>query len=274
MLYRTLIFGLLALLIAGCSAPSEEDTPARMLRADETLMWVEEFKTLNKAYWNVETRPVGWEDSQLQSYSPARVRVGKDGDKSVLIISAIRRSGRISSGRINTLGHIHFRSGTIKASIRMPRTEAGLVPIFRLVGDSGETWPECGEIDIVKMGGAQGMLEGVAERYIYSGIHYSAGIRRHMEKFEAHAVPQDIQDGKYHTFTLEKSEQRIAVSVDGREFAEFNVTGNESFSRTFCIVLELAAGGDFANIHDMRSISAIQDGGEAVMMVDWIKVCK
>ena len=53
---------------------------------DNGGVFVDEFETFDSSSWTKETHEAGWVNQELQSYHPSFVRVGKDGDKSVLII--------------------------------------------------------------------------------------------------------------------------------------------------------------------------------------------
>ena len=54
--------------------------------------------------WTKETHEPGWTNQELQAYDAAHVSVGKNGDKSVLILTAERKGNKIYSGRINSKG--------------------------------------------------------------------------------------------------------------------------------------------------------------------------
>lgn len=71
-------------------------------------------------------------NEELQSYSPDNVTTGKDGDRTVLILTAENRNGRIISGRVNSKGKKGVKYGKIEACIKLPETANGL---WRLLDD-------------------------------------------------------------------------------------------------------------------------------------------
>lgn len=116
---------------------------------EEDVVFFDDFKTFDSSVWTKETHEAGWTNEELQAYSPEQVKVGKDGGRSVLMLTAEWKNGKIVSGRINSKGKKSFRYGTLSASIRLPKTADGLWPAFWMMGDNGKEWPACGEIDII-----------------------------------------------------------------------------------------------------------------------------
>ncbi len=57
---------------------------------------------LNEKVWTKEVRDPGWVNQELQAYDEQHVTVGKDGDKTVLILTAEHKNGQIYSGRIHS----------------------------------------------------------------------------------------------------------------------------------------------------------------------------
>ena len=122
--------------------------------------------------WTKETHEPGWTNQELQAYDAAHVSVGKDGDKSVLILTAERKGNKIYSGRVNSKGKKSFKYRKIEASIKLPKTNGGLWPAFWIMGDNDKEWPQCGEIDIMEMGEQSGMAAGISEKQVNTAIHY------------------------------------------------------------------------------------------------------
>ena len=116
---------LLAALVAPQACSSDRSgTPA--LSEGEKLFFTDDFGTFDESVWTKETHEPGWVNQELQAYDPAQVTVGKDGDRTVLILTAEHRNGKIVSGRVNSQGKMNFRLRKTEASIRLPKTDAGL----------------------------------------------------------------------------------------------------------------------------------------------------
>ncbi len=242
------------------------------------LIFEDEFDTFNTSNWRKEAHDPGWVNNELQAYNVRMVDVGKDGDKSVLIITAKRDGDKIYSGRINSKGKQSFPFGKVEASIRLPETDGGLWPAFWMMGDNAHAWPKCGEIDILEMGHSDGIADGTSDRHVNVAIHYGETSAKHKQQYYAGLAAQNLQDGKYHTYTVERTSESITMSIDGRTFKKFSIPeGSEAhpyFQDNFYILFNLAVGGDFPDIKDVSKLTALKDGEEAKMYVDWVRFSK
>ncbi len=239
---------------------------------DNGGVFVDEFETFDSSSWTKETHEAGWVNQELQSYHPSFVRVGKDGDKSVLIISAERKNGKIISGRVNSKGKKSFKYGRVEASIKLPATANGLWPAFWFMGDNDKLWPSCGEIDLMEMGDADGIASGETERRVNTAIHFGEDQASHHQEYYAASVSDSLQDGEYHTYAMDWSQEEIKVSIDGVHFKSFDISANPYFHDNFYVLFNLAVGGAFTGITEMAGITAINEGEKVSMYVDWIKI--
>ena len=243
---------------------------------EETCYFKDDFDSFNEKVWTKEVRDPGWVNQELQAYDEQHVTVGKDGDKTVLILTAEHKNGQIYSGRIHSKGKMSFKHRKVEACIRLPKTANGLWPAFWMMGDNEKPWPQCGEIDIMEMGEKNGIINGTSETYLNTAIHYGASVETHRQEYYAGNVAHSLQDGTYHLYTLEWTEQKLSVWIDQVLFYTFDiskVSGRHEFFQDECYVLfNLAVGGAFPNITDKEKISALREGEKAHMYVDWIKV--
>lgn len=265
-----LIILLQTVILSACSGKEDSPIPT----TDETTVFFDDFKTFDNAVWTKETHEAGWTNQELQAYAPSQVTTGKDGNKSVLIITAQRSNGKIISGRVNSKNKKSFRYGKIEASIKLPVTANGLWPAFWMMGDNNKNWPACGEIDIMEMGDAQGIAEGTSEKRINTAIHYGADVAAHEQQYFAGNSRVKLQDGNYHIYSLDWDETNLTVSIDGIEFHSFDIADNNYFHNNFYLLLNLAVGGSFTGITKVNDVTALKDGQKVAMYVDWIKVSK
>lgn len=259
-------------MLQACTAEGHE-TPDQ---TEEKVFFIDDFTSFDETVWTKESHEPGWVNLELQAYDPAYVTTGKDGDRSVLILTAERKDGKIFSGRVNSKGKMNFRLRKVEASIRLPKTDAGLWPAFWMMGDNSMEWPKCGEIDIMEMGEKAGIADGTSETWMNSAIHYGNSPEDHRQEYHAANVAASLQDGNYHTYTLDWTENSLTVSVDGNLFHTFDISkmsGRYDYFHGDCYVLfNLAVGGAFPGITDADGITALKEGEKACMYVDWIKV--
>jgi len=269
----SLIITLLCGALTACS--SDSDDSGIQVKPDdpvENVLFFDDFSTFDNSVWTKETHEPGWTNQELQAYEPGQVKVGKDGSKSVLMLTAEWKNGRIVSGRVNSKGKKSFKYGTISASIKLPETANGLWPAFWMMGDNDKEWPACGEIDIMEMGDKEGIATGTASRRVNTAIHYGQTPASHEQQYHASAVSTDLQDGQYHTYTLTWDESKAIISIDDKPFHSFDIKDNPYFHDKFFILFNLAVGGTFTGITDASGVTALKKGDKATMYVDWIKI--
>lgn len=269
----SLIITLLCGALTACS--SDSDDSGIQVKPDdpvENVLFFDDFSTFDNSVWTKETHEPGWTNQELQAYEPGQVKVGKDGSKSVLMLTAEWKNGRIVSGRVNSKGKKSFKYGTISASIKLPETANGLWPAFWMMGDNDKEWPACGEIDIMEMGDKEGIATGTTSRRVNTAIHYGPTPASHEQQYHASAVSTDLQDGQYHTYTLTWDESKAIISIDDKPFHSFDIKDNPYFHDKFFILFNLAVGGTFTGITDASGVTALKKGDKATMYVDWIKI--
>ena len=252
--------------------PGDEDEPSKQWK----LVFTEDFNTFDNSVWTKETHEPGWVNNELQEYIEACVSVGKDGDKSVLILTAKKEGDKFYSGRVNSKGKKSFQYGKVEASIKLPKTANGLWPAFWMMGDNDRQWPACGEIDIMEMGEKAGIANNTTETYINTAIHYGPNVEGHEQVFQTKTMEKSLQDGNYHVYSLEWNENELIVKVDDILIKTFNIGPDsgrfEYFNDKFYLLLNLAVGGDFPGITDPAQITALKDGEKAQMFIDWVKI--
>lgn len=276
---KTSIILFLAFILSTTPSCSSTETPSKQNEEeDQNLIYKDDFDTFRAYVWNKEVHNPGWVNSELQAYDTDHVNVGKDGDKSVLILTAERKGNRIYSGRVNSKGNKSFKYGTIEASIRLPKSNAGLWPAFWMMGDNDKEWPKCGEIDIMEMGEKSGMASGNSEKQVNTAIHFGESAATHKQEYDLKIFPNSLQDDKYHTYSMKWSGNEITISVDGVKLHTYDISPStekhQYFSDNFFMIFNLAVGGAFTGITDIDKITALKDGEKVNMYVDWIKITK
>lgn len=256
---------------------SSNHTDMKSQEESEQTIFKDDFEFFNEEVWTKEVHEAGWTNQELQAYDEAHVSVGKDEDKSVLILTAERKGNQIFSGRVNSKGKKSFKYGKVEASIKIPPTANGLWPAFWMMGDNDKHWPQCGEIDIMEMGEHGGIASGTTEVQVNTAIHYGTDAASgHRQEYYLANVANSLQDGKYHTYSLDWNETSLTISIDGIKFHSFDISKvsgrHEYFHDNFFLLFNLAVGGSFTGITDINDITALKDGEKVNMYIDWVKI--
>ncbi len=208
-----------------------------------TLIFEEDFNGsgLNAAHWNYELGDgcpdlCGWGNNERQLYTKENVQL-RDGH---LVITATKDGTRYQSGRITTKEKVEFRYGTVEVRAKLPAGH-GLWPAIWMLGNDIDTntWPACGEIDIMEYVGKE-------PHTIYTSLHTpdSYGATVNSKK----TVDKSIETG-FHVYKTQWTEEAIAFYIDDLLVYTFSPeVKNEKtwpFNKPFYIILNLAIGGNF-----------------------------
>lgn len=256
---------------------SSNDVDLKPKEEQDKTVFKENFDSFNGNVWTKEVHEAGWTNQELQAYDEAHVSIGTDDGKSVLILSAERKGNKIISGRVSTKGKKNFKYGRIEASIKIPKTANGLWPAFWMMGDNNKSWPQCGEIDIMEMGEHSGISSGTSETLFNTAIHYGANAATgHRQEYNLANVANSLQDGNYHTYSLDWSENNLIIAIDNITFYSFDINkskeSHDYFQDNFYLLFNLAVGGSFTGITNINGITALKDGEKVNMYIDWVKI--
>jgi len=240
-----------ALLALGCVAPDEDNT----FRDGFELVWSDEFDAVDRSrpdeqFWEYDIGGNGWGNNQLEFNTDEIENVFVTGDGYLNIVAREENYGDnyYTSGRIHTRGNIAMGYGRVEASVQVPRG-IGLWPAFWMLGSDypGQTWPNCGEIDILEFkGGEPGTVYSTVHGPGYSG---GAGIG------ETYSLFGNTFNKTHHTFAIEREEDYIAWYVDDDLFYELTPDDLPQskqwvFNGEFFVILNLAVGGHFVRPPD------------------------
>lgn len=296
-----LLFGIYVLSVAGNYCREDERRVSAKESADclsseaYRLVWQDTFdrNVLDTiCFWNIEENGNGGGNMELQYYRKENVSLGTEPETGsrCLILTARKESfngKNFTSGRLNTKDKVSVKYGKIEARIKLPKTANGLWPAFWLLGSdvSLASWPGCGEIDVLEMGHADGILKGVQERFFNGACHWGSSTQEGQVHSYAQMKTNDygMQDG-FHLYTLiwEPEEIRMYLDMDKYPQAdpyyilrlddpEHNKNAAPYFRKPYFILFNLAVGGNFPQIWNFDQITALQSG-EARMYVDYVKI--
>ena len=260
----------LSLVVSSCSAPSPAQVPAAL--PPGTV--IDNFDgpagaPPNPALWGYDTGP--WLDDGLQTYtsSPDNVRLDGDGH---LLIQARRTSDGYTSARPNTRGKLAMRYGTVSARIKMPSGQ-GIWPAFWMMGadfhpDHPETWPGCGEIDMMEL-----VNDGNSYHVTLHGpqgdTDYYGGVKV-TDKVVGTSGPIPDLTADFHNYWLKWKPDHISIGVDERTLGTFTPKSlppgaDWVFNRSMFVLFDIAVGGPWPGPPDAST------PWPATMAVDWFR---
>jgi hypothetical protein len=227
----------------------------------DNLVWADEFDgtELADSNWsyNLGTGSNGWGNGESQYYTDREENLKvEDG---LLKITARRENfsgSDFTSSRIVTEDKFEFTYGRIEIRAKLP-TGGGTWPALWLLGEDyrTNTWPACGEIDIMEHVGNQ-------QDRIFSSLHYP-------DNFGGNAATQSINEDEvsteFHVYKAIWSENTIRFFVDDELYHTFNNNAGLPFNKDFFFIFNVAMGGNFGG--------AIAPGfQESTMEVDYVRV--
>jgi len=222
----------------------ETNSTIELEKPELSLIWSDEFDgtVLNLDNWTYELGDgcpnlCGWGNNELQEYTDDNHRL----ENGMLIISAKKGSNsNYTSSRIITKGKKEFQYGRIEARVKVP-SGAGMWPAFWALGNDIETnsWPNCGEIDIVE-------YVGKNPGQIFTSVHTPSSYGNTVNSMITN-VPNVEED--FHNYAVEWNENFIDFFFDDiRVYTYFVQTKNQNtwpFNKPFFLIINLAVGGNF-----------------------------
>ena len=245
----------------------------------QQLLWSEEFNSgslPNSEIWSYDTGDSGWGNAELQDYTTSSSNVKVENGN--LVITAIKSGNYISSGRIKTIDKFHFKYGTVEARIQTPDLENGLWPAFWLMGNnySQVGWPLCGEIDVMEMGSASAISDGVINRRVSSAAHWHPqGDYPQYTYSRSRTMLSDI-DNTYVIYRMEWTPTEIKTYINNQWIWTIDTTPSDlfMFQESFFFILNLAVGGNYPGIWNKSQITALNGSNnyQAEYKVDYIRI--
>ena len=250
----------------GVSASYNQDT-LTIDPSDMKLIWSDEFEgdALNTNNWTYEigNGNWGWGNNEQEYYTSSTDNVYVN--NGTLKISARKQSvggKNYTSGRIKTAGKVEVGNGYVVAKIKLPSAK-GIWPAFWMLGTNGQTWPMCGEIDI---------MESInTNQFPYATMHWTtvaAPTKDHYEsKFPtAYGFP-NFDKTQWHTYGVYRTDDKIRVFYDNQLIGYYTyVAGMEELKDNYYMLLNVAVGGNLTS-NQLPATSALP----ATMEVDYVR---
>jgi len=237
------------------SAPSQSATAAT-----KKLLWSQEFNGttrvgVDKRYFTHDLgNGFGWGNNEKQYYTASSSNILTDG-KGNLVITAKRipetssilnfcDDCQFTSAKVKTADKLGFMYGRLEARIKTP-AGSGMWPAFWMLGASltdGDTWPDCGEIDILEGKGSEpnrvygtihgpGYFGGDGSQRGYgfdNMVPLTSGFNVYAIEWRKNAIDFYFNNNKYYSITAAQVKPNAWV-----------------FNKEFFLILNLATGGNF-----------------------------
>lgn len=230
--------------------------------SNDVLVWAEEFDEPGAPCsdtwsYNLGNGDNGWGNGESQYYTDRPENVIVENGNLVITARAEEFEGfDYTSARLITFQNFDFEYGRVEARAKLP-TGGGTWPAIWLIGSDfqTETWPACGEMDIMEH-------VGNLQDRIFSSLHYPGNSG-------GNAVSQDINvpgvSDTFHTYGLNWTPDIIEFSVDGEVYHTIPNNSNLPFDNEFFIIVNVAMGGSFGGNIDPAFESSS-------MEIDYIRV--
>jgi len=233
--------------------PGEEDFTSIY----NDLAWEDNFDVAgapNSANWTYDLGAGGWGNNELQTYTNnAENVIVEDG---FLKITARANGGGYTSARLKSEGLFDFTYGRVEVRAKLPAAIGTWPAIWMLGADyQTNTWPACGEIDIMEQTGQD-------KNTTLGTLHYPE-VSPGAGNSGSTSVPTSTTE--FHNYTVEWTPDVIKFLVDDAVFHSFDNTASTPFNDDFFIILNVAMGGSLGGPVDPAFT-------ESSMEIDYVRV--
>lgn len=204
--------------------------------------------------YDLGTGSNGWGNNEAQSYTNASDNVIVAGGN--LKITAKKVGSSYTSARLKTEGKFDFTYGKVEVRAKLP-SGGGTWPAIWMLGSdyATNTWPGCGEIDIMEH-------KGNEPNVIHGTLHYpgnSGGNANGNTKTITNASTE------FHVYKTIWSPASVKIYVDDVLFHTVANTSSLPFNKDFFMILNVAMGGTFGGTIDPAF-------SQSSMEVDYVRV--
>jgi len=204
--------------------------------------------------WGYDLGAGGWGNGELQSYTNSPTNAVVQGGN--LVITAVKTGNSYTSARLKSENKFEFKYGKVEFRAKLP-AGAGTWPALWMLGQNyaTNTWPACGEIDIMEH-------KGFEPNIIHGTVHYTG---RSGGNGVTSRVTSTNVSSTYHIYKVIWSPQSIRFYVDNVLFHSVLNTNSLPFNSDFFLIMNVAMGGTFGGPVDPTFT-------QSSMSVDYVRV--
>ena len=204
--------------------------------------------------WGYDLGAGGWGNAEAQTYTDAPANATVSGGN--LVITAIKSGSNYTSARLKSENKFEFTYGKVEVRAKLP-TGGGTWPAIWMLGEdyATNTWPGCGEIDIMEH-------KGNVPNVIHGTLHYpgnSGGNGNGNTTTIANA------SSEFHVYKAIWSPTSIQIFVDDILFHSVPNSNALPFNHDFFLILNVAMGGTFGGAIDSSFT-------QSAMEIDYVRV--
>lgn len=239
------------------------------------LVWNDEFDKdglPDDAKWSYDVGGHGWGNNEKQYYLGHSIENSyiKDGRLYIVALNKTHEQLSYTSAKLTTHEKIELQYGKIEVSAKLPRGKGTWPAIWMLpetIKTNEESWPLCGEIDIMEHVGKD-------PNVVHTSLHSELYNHIKGNQLTFFNTLNDVFD-QFHTYGIEWDENSIKFFIDGQLFFETykgqrgSDTSNEGwpFDKPYFLILNLAIGGNWGGEIDPIIFPC-------EMIVDYVRVYK
>lgn len=223
------------------------------------LKFSDEFNTdgapdATKWTYDLGTGTDGWGNNEAQSYTNASDNVIVAGGS--LKITAKKVGSSYTSARLKTEGKFDFTYGKVEVRAKLPVGGGTWPAIWMLGADyATNTWPACGEIDIMEH-------KGNEPNKIHGTLHYPG---RSGGNGNTNTTTITNASSEFHVYKAVWSPASVKIYVDDVLFHTVTNDSSLPFNKDFFMILNVAMGGSFGGTIDPAFT-------QSSMEVDYVRV--
>jgi hypothetical protein len=221
------------------------------------LVFSDEFNTEgapDPLKWGYDLGAGGWGNSEAQTYTNSANNVVVAGG--YLKITAKKEGAVYTSARLKSENKFEFTYGKIEVKAKLT-TGAGTWPAIWMLGQdyATNTWPGCGEIDIMEYRGSEpNKIHGTLH---YPGVSPGAG--------NTNSTTIANASSEFHIYKAIWSPTSVNIYVDDKLYHTVAISDSVPFTKDFFLILNVAMGGTFGGAIDPAF-------SQSSMEIDYVRV--